>query len=427
MGEESTSRHLLNPLPGAGEAGAEIQPGVEDPTPKRPPRFPSFDGLRAIAAITVVAVHTSFVSGFTPRHRRGLGAYTSRLEIGVSVFFLISGFLLYRPFTVTNIARSQAPNPWTFWVRRLLRIIPAYWLALFVLTSVLHGGTDIGPGGWKAYVTHYLLLQIYFPSQYVHGIPAAWTLAVEMTFYLFIPLYAFGIRWLIRTWRPRNVLAVEFAGIVAMVVVSFAWRLAMLHLIGQSHREARVAITWLPGNLDLFAMGMVLAVLSAWWHHHDREPGLFSHRAFPYVSWALAFYCFWQVCNLKLPVLPLYQLKDIDLLRQTLYGLFAFFLLLPAVFGPQHRGLIRKFLQLWPVASLGVVSYGIYLWHETFIYEWLKWGHWRLFSVNFALFFSLVLGTAIAAATISYFALEKPVLRLKRRFGWFERARPRST
>ena len=62
--------------------------------------------------------------------------------------------------------------------------------------------------------------------------------------------------------------------------------------------------------------------------------------------------------------------------RQTLYGVFAFFLLLPAVFGPQGKGLIRRFLQCWPMASLGVISYGIYLWHETWIYQILKQGHY---------------------------------------------------
>src|SRR6516165_736286 len=70
-------------------------------TSSRGAHFPCFDGLRAIAALTVLGVHTTFVSGFTTSHP-GWGRYTSRLEIGVEVFFVISGFLLYRPFATAH-------------------------------------------------------------------------------------------------------------------------------------------------------------------------------------------------------------------------------------------------------------------------------------------------------------------------------------
>ena len=73
----------------------------------QPRHFPCFDGLRAIAAVLVVMVHTAFGSGFT--HRSWAGIYTARFEIGVAVFFLISGFLLYRPFAASHIAGASAP------------------------------------------------------------------------------------------------------------------------------------------------------------------------------------------------------------------------------------------------------------------------------------------------------------------------------
>ena len=123
-----------------------IGPGPESPAPGRPPRFPAFDGLRAIAAVTVVAVHVGFVSGLTPKNPSGVGMYTARLEIGVSVFFLISGFLLYRPFVVAHLAGAPKPRTGAFWLRRLLRIVPAYWLVLFVSTSLFHTGVGDRPG-----------------------------------------------------------------------------------------------------------------------------------------------------------------------------------------------------------------------------------------------------------------------------------------
>ncbi|MGA2521568.1 MAG: acyltransferase family protein, partial [Acidimicrobiales bacterium] len=84
---------LDDPREVAGTAGQVS--GVTVPV-ARPRRFPCFDGLRAMAAVLVVMVHTAFDSGLT--NRSSLGIYTARLEIGVAVFFLISGFLLYRPF-----------------------------------------------------------------------------------------------------------------------------------------------------------------------------------------------------------------------------------------------------------------------------------------------------------------------------------------
>jgi len=87
----------------------------------------------------VIGVHASFTSGFTIRSP--LGVYTSRLEIGVSVFFVISGFLLYRPFAAAHLDGHPAPGARVFWGRRLRRIIPAYWLACLFATYVLTGIT----------------------------------------------------------------------------------------------------------------------------------------------------------------------------------------------------------------------------------------------------------------------------------------------
>ena len=77
----------------------------------------------AIAAISVLLLHTAWASGFTLRS--SLGIYASRLEIGVSIFFLISGFLLYRPFVASHLSGRASPNTRRFWERRLLRIVPA--------------------------------------------------------------------------------------------------------------------------------------------------------------------------------------------------------------------------------------------------------------------------------------------------------------
>src|ERR1700710_648212 len=106
--------------------------------PTRPARarsgaafFPAVEGLRAVAALLVVLVHVAFVAGLTSSPG-GTGAYTARAEVGVGVFFVISGFLLYRPWVLAHRDGAAGPPLARFLVRRALRILPLYWVALAV-------------------------------------------------------------------------------------------------------------------------------------------------------------------------------------------------------------------------------------------------------------------------------------------------------
>ena len=380
----------------------------------RPRHFPCFDGLRAFAAVSVVVIHVSFVSGFTNRSTYGI--YTARLEIGVSVFFLISGFLLYRPFAAAHLAGAPSPDLGRFWMRRLLRIVPAYWLALTITTYVMH--VNQTRSGWASAVILYGFGQIYFPTEVFKGISQAWSLCTEMSFYLFLPALAAGV---VARWRSTaNQLVRELAAVAVLIATSFVFRIWALH---QHGHLAGTMPNWLPANLDLFALGMFLAVTSAWLAETGRRPAWLWSPFLPTLSWAAAGAAFWGVSQLGIPPVPLYQISpDLNLVRQTLYGLFAFFLLLPAVYGPQERGAIRRVLQNRVVAALGVVSYGVYLWHQAWIQMFLNWSHDRLFAIPFWDLFSAALALATATAAASYLLFERPILRLKNRLTWFDRS-----
>ncbi|HEY3810626.1 MAG TPA: acyltransferase [Acidimicrobiales bacterium] len=397
------------------------------------PRYPCFDGLRAIAAISVVGVHTTFVSGFTGRS--GLGRYTSRLEIGVSVFFVISGFLLYRPFAVAHFRGTPAPDARRFWVRRLRRIIPAYWVAFLVVSYVLQA--DTVRHAWWSLPIYLGFAQIYLPNYTLTGITQAWSVCTEMTFYLTLPLWATLMGRLgaagpssrrrpagpFRRHRHRPAahprrpvdtqLRVELAGLASLVVVGLAYRIWVL----QMHTSLSTTMpNWLPGFVDLFALGMLLAVVSAYLAQTDHRPAWLWHPALPWASWALAAGAFVAVGNIRLPLIPIYQSPvGISLVRQTLYGLFALFLVLPAVFGPQDRGLLRGLLRAQPVALIGLVSYGVYLWHEAALMLFLRWTGDHLFRIPLWQLFGAVGGMALLAATASYVVVERPALRGRRR------------
>ena len=386
-----------------------------------------------MAAVFVLLLHTAWVSGFT--ERSSWGSYTSRLEIGVSVFFLISGFLLYRPFALSHLSERKPPNIKHFWQRRFLRIVPAYWLALTVLTFVF-GVTTVGPG-WQGFLIHYFFLQVYSPTAVFDGITQAWSLCTEVTFYLFLPLYAALIA--LRRRSPQRQLAWELGGLLVLTAISYAFRWWFLHLPVLTVRSGKVVAicapncgthapwpalmpSWLPSYLDLFALGMLLAVVSVWFSERDWEPSWLRHPLMPWVSWACAAFVFWAVSHVVKDKSILYFITpDANIARQALYGAFAFFLLLPAVFGPQDRSLLRRLLRSWPMVALGVISYGIYLWHLDLITLFLQWTGWRPGQEPFWLLALAVFALSVAFASASYFALERPLLRLKGRISWWGR------
>jgi peptidoglycan/LPS O-acetylase OafA/YrhL len=388
-------------------------------------RFPCFNGYRAIAAMGVLLFHAGFFGGYTFQHHPlGLATFFARLDIGVSIFFLVSGFLLYRPFVAAHFARRPAPDVRSYVRRRALRILPAYWAALTVIAFVLDAAPDVKTA--RGFALHYGLVQIYVPGRAVGGLAQTWSLATELSFYAFLPLYA----WFLgrRPRAPRRQLHAELAGVATLYATSFVFRL-FAETFFPTRPELKL---WLLSTTDLFALGMGIAVVSAWYATRPAQPRLVGHRAFPAVSWALAAVAFWAVAiPLDMGLFAAFPFDRIDfaqeLARQALYGIAAGFLLLPGVFGPQGRGAIRRFLASRVMQFLGLVSYGVFLWHlwvNTQVRKWLD--HATLDSrrllrtaggdlVPFPLFLALVVVLSVALAAASYALVERPFLRLKAR------------
>ena len=118
--------------------------------------------------------------------------YLRQLNIGVTVFFLISGFLLYQPFARSRYAGDRSPATLPYAERRGLRIFPAYWVAL-VGVVVLVGKSGEAATATPVFsghgaLTYFPLMQAYGSNTLFGGISAAWTLSVELSFYVMLPL-----------------------------------------------------------------------------------------------------------------------------------------------------------------------------------------------------------------------------------------------
>ncbi len=381
-----------------------------------------FDGLRAIAALLVIVDHVGTDSGFTGRS--SLGQFTARGEIGVSVFFLISGFLLYRPFAAAGIEGRPGPNVRSYLVRRVLRIVPLYWVAL-IIAYLFTGWKSVH--GVSGFLENAFFLQVYSKHWVFHGITQAWSLCIEVTFYLTLPLWAAWMRRLDRrrgaAHDPAAVLRRELLALAALYVASLIFRLWVV----AAHTP--LARSWLPAWSDHFALGMGLAITAAYVRETGTLPKALQWLRKPgadLLSWVVAGLLFWLVSTqVGLTTAPLYVGgAGTDVGRQILYGLFGLFLLLPAVFGPPRTGLVRRLLASHVLSLIGLVSYGVYLWHQLVLQELQAHTSWKVQHAPFLQLLLVTTAVTIVVSTVSYLFVERPGIAVGHR--WLLRQRERA-
>ena len=373
-------------------------------------RLVGLDGLRAIAAFAVFFHHVGFHSGRT--YDGAIGRYIGRLDIGVPIFFVLSGFLLFRPIAAAVIdERPLRPTAEYLW-RRFMRIYPAFWAALLLI--VLFTNEDLGLADG---ITTSLLSHIYWTDHVVGPIPQAWSLATEVSFYLILPLFArFLIPWLADRGRPqrRNALFVFVAG---CYLLSVFFRICMLGLDNQWSVDA---LLWLPGMFDYFAIGMALAVARVGFEHGSVQRVRLERLAAPAGWWwigaALLFYVVSQRMGLALGLDVASWPREIG--RQFVYGAIGFALLFPLVFGTDRRSYVRRFVASRPMDWLGKISYSIYLWHMVFIvHPWGPmtdiFGEVKLFDTNYWRLCIVAFIPMFVVSVASYYLVERLGLRMQ--------------
>ncbi len=376
---------------------AEVPDAVAPPP--RHPRFPLFDGLRAIAVLCVVLVHipgSEALPGLLER-------LIVHLNLGVVIFFVISGFLLYRPFIASRGGGPPEPALADYAKRRFLRIVPAYWLALTVLT-ILPGVVGVEGGNPVPQYTLLHTLPLFGgPACYGFsdcGLVHTWSLVIELTFYAALPLYAWVVFRLTRGLDRRAWMRAELAILAGLSIISLTL-VFVLFDVPSRWISSTVVGAWL-----LFAFGTGLAVASVALADTERQPALVqSATRRPGAIWLAAIALYVVLC-LWAPVELGAFTRAQSLILYVGLGLVAFLLVLPAVFGSDGGGLPRRLLAHRAMQWLGLISYGIFLWHLAIAAELgAEWG-WLPTLLG-----TLVLSVAVAAA--SYYLVERPILRLK--------------
>jgi peptidoglycan/LPS O-acetylase OafA/YrhL len=349
--------------------------------------YAAIEGLRAIAAGAILLHHFLLAHPLST----ALLPYTHHLEFGVPVFFVISGFVLYRPWVGVGLATIDAGALLRYGRRRVARIVPAFWVAL---TLAAAGGLSEGRTGAHP-LTYYGFLQVYSIHTAFNGLGVAWSLGTELTFYAVLPLLAIGA---IRIGGKRS-LAVAAILVIATLGVRY---------LSFSENLPALAFT-LAGTLDWFVIGMGLATVAV------RRPQWIA-RVNPAGALAAGVGLLLAMGALRLPWgVIAYNANPTaggSITAHLFYGAIGLMFVLAATSAEQRRsGIVPRLLRNRAAIWLGTVSYGIYLWHVPVIgaVTSIVGRGWLPSNAGVQLV-AVALGTTLVAS-LSWVLLERPIVR----------------
>ncbi|WP_307800923.1 acyltransferase family protein [Actinomadura violacea] len=376
----------------------------------------ALDGVRALAALAVLAFHVASASGAMTR-QGGSGWLFNGGQVGVPIFFTLSGLLLYRPWAAAVLAGRAAPRTGEYLLKRVLRIMPAYW-ALIVVFMVTSARAHIGdPLTWGSLLT---LTQTYLPHPWWGGglgparIGQTWSLVAEVGWYALLPLTAPVLAWYAKR-VPTHDPGVRAKRLLLAIGVYGALSFVYVVLMFVPHRHKQMGL-WPPHFFVWFAIGMALAVVTVWARLDQRRPVAAMCRAVADswgACWAAAAMLYVIAAT---PATGPYTLQTPDrlwtsVLHMVVFGLVAVALVAPIAFAPAGHPVIEGVFGNPVMRFLGRISYGVFLWQMIILLAWYDAAD-RLYQGNVLTDLPLLAAASIAAATASYYLVEKPVMAL---------------
>lgn len=384
----------------------QAEPSADPDVPMLAPRFDVLDTLRAVGALAVLTTHVTFYSGDYTRHGT-LGSLLARLDVGVAIFFVLSGFLLARPHLARAALGRTRPPTGTYYLKRFLRIYPVYAVAVVVALLALPDNRGLGVRDWA--------LTLVLGNTFVDPLPPAglthmWSLGVEVSFYLVLPLLM-----LLAVGRGGLRTARVVALLLVMVVVSAWW-----HLDGAVRAQNLTdgpPLQWLPAYLTWFAVGIGLALV-----HVLHTTGRGSRVVATVVAAGRQPGACWVVAAALLlvaatplagPTALVAATPAESLTKNLLYAGAAGLVVLTGVFavpGGRFAGVLGARLP----RRLGLISYSVFCLHLLLVDLIARALDLPLFGGNGWQLWLLTAAASLLAAEVAYRFVELPGIRLKR-------------
>jgi peptidoglycan/LPS O-acetylase OafA/YrhL len=369
-------------------------------------RSKRLESVRALAAIGVVTAH---ILTLGLAYKGLVDTYPKRVlfgggQQGLQLFFTMSGFLLFLPFVRHQVGLSKRPIDLRRYARnRMLRILPLYFTMVTVLIAI--GAYGIHRGDmWR----YYLFIQEYDGASHARLNAPMWSVAVEVQFYILLPLIALAIAKVCRRSLGRTALVLVAAGIV-----SFALR--STQVLHTSHPNIIGPVTGkyaLSTLFYFFAGGMLLAVLHVAWSVRG-APAWTSRRVLgSSTAWiAAGVVVFFVTCW--------------DVSWQEPWTQLSVFPIVAACVLPLRAGWATRLLEWRWLAAFGLTTFSVYLWHWpllqaiTGVHLTENASHVLTLvgdPMGFGTLWIIAMPVCAGVGIVSYFVIERPFLSKRR--GW---------
>jgi peptidoglycan/LPS O-acetylase OafA/YrhL len=384
------------------DAVREAAPGQAVGIP--PSRLAGIEGLRAVAATSILVYHV-FIYGAPDGQPVDLGPLDKLLQnfrAGVTLFFVLSGFLLYRVFVKALLRDGTMPAIRSYFRNRLLRIVPAYWVILLGVVLLFEHQLLTAP---LQLLANLLFLQNYIPG-YIRpeeaAIAPAWSLVIEMSFYAVLPALGLLALWTARRGASR--IGATIVPVVLMLIVGVVSKFVARGM--ESGSDGRWIFEHsLPTHADWFAAGMGVATASVLWE----QGRLRLPRAWRSAACATALV-------LTLVSIKLFYGGSLNALEYQTPIALACALLLAVVVFSQTESLVRRFLTLRAVFFAGLISYSIFLLHDPLVRGLREWELTLAGRGGFLVNLAVISFLTVVLAVLVYIYVERPALARKRRW-----------
>jgi len=346
-----------------GTVPAVVSPGISNDRLGTEVDSAGLWGLRGLAAGTLLLPHVAIVT--TDYHpTEWVAQFATATTTFVHIFLIQSAFLLGRGFLRRQAAGQPAAPVVSYLWGRATRLLPGYWLMLFIAVPIIHLATWKNPLDTGAAL---LALNVYSVPALLASPIMVWCLQVEVGFYLLLPIHDRISRKLVGIGKFAEAPMLQLLAMYAVIGILF---ITMVYVGGW-----KVGFTWPFAYLNTFALGLGLAVVDI-----TRPAGVPGNRrprlnanwsmliAILILGVVIASRLQVEAVNITLPV-PLWQ----SLVRRFANDMAAFFLVAAFVFPDGRRTLVRDVLTSRPAIWLGQRSFHVYLWNIPVIVQLDRW------------------------------------------------------